>query len=593
MFFQNSRIYIDLSTYRVQLIEKSNLFTDSIYKSHSLPFNAVLDADIIKKLGLPTVDNITTYTVRETGILFFKNRYFNALLETGEIYKNNVELTLYYGNDALSVYDLKLNELPWPVILNLDFNTHAKSMLSQSWPDVSHNWPKVYNRTIQEDADYADFLGFINNYDGDDFVENETETIEEEIFNRNYNVMAPMVYLFEIIRFGYKFEGKRVRGSLFDNEALKKAVYIPNNFLERFQGSVYENFSFSTPTTTQTINNVVYGVYSKTYTPSVKGTYEVNFKLNIPPSYASYFKLDVYQQDALTQTNTMVYSVESNNNRVVINEKVTVNVTSATIGDPIKIDLYLKFTDNSISEMNSFEYSFSDGVLNVFPLSYSLSDFMPDMKFGEYMNLLKNWLNLDIDIQDDIVVIDFVEDKLVDIIPIDHTHLEDPLAKRKSNKNKLYKLSYVSGNPILVSNTGQIFSNVDEKNKDIIEINVDVQDIVVEQNSDVITAVYPDEAPKLLVGFYNGLQNDDNICVESIGGFSLKHQDVYFAFWKKWLNIRTNNLTIKDKFKSHTSEDFSVNDILFKYNNLNIIKQIEMVNINSEYWETQTETETL
>src|SRR5690606_37157666 len=151
----------------------------------------------------------------------------------------------------------------------------------------------------------------------------------------------------------------------------------------------------------------------------------------------------------------------------------------------------------------------------------------PDISFGDFVNHLKNWLNLDISIEDEWVNINFLQETMMDIIPDRHNHLEDPNRVKKSNKNKIYKLTYEDTTSILVSNTGQVFSDIDQKNKEVIEIEMPVKSLLVEQNKNIITGVYPDDRPELLFCLYDGLKAGRNPCVENISGSSLSLQDIY------------------------------------------------------------------
>ena len=387
IYFQSKDYRIDLGSYKITFVEQSNRFNNNIQKSYSLPLNIAFDDIVIEKLGLPDIANITSYLSSDRGVLYMDDRYFSATLILGEISNNSIETTIYYGDETLPVYDINLRDLPWPVIVKRDFNTYAKSMLNKGWPEVSHNWPTVFRKELSGEGDYDAFRGLINNYDGTNFVVNEIVNEEGQNVAKNYNVMCPFPYLLEILRFGYQNEGKKVRGSVFENDKLKKTLYVPDNFIESFKGNTYDQDSFKTPTSNYAQSSVRYGVYEKSYIPIVEGSYKVEVKINLPPAYTKYFKMEIFQEDAVSKVKTYYYNKSSTSgNRVIISDNVTINVDNNNVGDRIYIKMTLRYFTTSIEEYNSFEYKLSGGQLNTFPISYSLSQFLPELTFGDFVN---------------------------------------------------------------------------------------------------------------------------------------------------------------------------------------------------------------
>ena len=186
-----------------------------------------------------------------------------------------------------------------------------------------------------------------------------------------------------------------------------------------------------------------------------------------------------------------------------------------------------------------------------------------------------------------------MEESLLNIIPDRHEHLEDPFKVKNSNKNKIYKLLYEDSDSIMISSDGQIFSDIDQKNKEVIPIEMPIKSLLVEQNNNIITGAYPDERPDLLFCLYDGLKSGRNPCVENITGSSLSLQDIYEEFWKVWIGIRTNNFTFKDTIVSHITEPISLNTFSYRYNELHMIKEIKRTRISQDHWEIDLESETL
>jgi len=582
---------IDLSRFGVSLNEESSLFSDNIYKSYSVPFSIPAEEEIIEMLGLPDLDNITDVDTSVRGKIILPYTYYDAILFLGEIQGGQIECEISYGDAELAVYDRDLKDLPWPVQLVPEFGygIEVNTKIVSTWPRYAYNYPRVYDASIKEKSNYEAFRGFINDHNGITPVFNDVDNSGEEPIYYNYNVLAPFPYLLEILRFGYLQEGKTISGELFDDEIMKQALYIPQNFLEKFKGSEYLAFSFSTP------SEIVagdFGLYERSFTPEKVGTYEVDYKLNIDPVAASYFKFRIYQQDPNVSYNkTILLENNSTNNRVRISDKLKVNVTTENQFHPIVIEIKLNYRAESIEGMNQFEYSFQAGKLNEFPSSFSLSDFVPDMTFGEYVNELKNWLNLDIDIQDSNVEINYTQNSILKKQREDHRHLEIPKPRKTHNSNRFYKLTYANGEQVMYNKNGQVFSELDEKGADVIEIKMDVQPAVVEQNDDIITAVVPDKRSKIDFCLFKSPGLLVNDCAPETAN-ELSQQNNFNRNWSEWLKYRVHSKTFKESFECSVHEQIHINELSFKYNELHVIKKLKKKYQSEKTMKVDLESET-
>lgn len=593
IIFKTDKIELDLSAYGVNLNEESSIFTDSLYKSFSLPFTIEADQDILMKLGLPNLDNISGTESKVKGKLILPDRYYNATLYIGDIVGDSVECDLSFGDEELAVYDLELKDLPWPIILTPDIISYANGVAAKSWPEVPCNFPMIYRPGIAEEKDYEKFQGFMNNYWSGSYKENTTtQDTEGNTIYHNINVLSPHVYLLEILRFIYALEGKTISGPAVDNALLRKTVYIPEKWLEKFRGSEFQTFSFSTPDEVVTENGIEYGIYKRQFTANNEGTYDLKFNINLDPARASSFDLKVYQQDANTSEITTLYTARSTGNRVKLEEELKINIENGMQFDYIKIELKLPYNAESISTSNQFELSFKDGRLNEFPSYFSLSDFMPDMTAAEYVNELKNWLNLDITIGDADVHIDFTQDSILNWPRDPHEHLEIPKPVKKSNSTRFYKLSYANNERIYYNRNGQIYSDLDEEGDDVIEIDMDVQPAVVEQNEGVITAVYPENNSSIDFCVYDGIQNNFPIVSAALTR-EMMLQAVADRHWFIWLRYRVNSKTFKESFECSIYETIALKRLSYKYHELHIIRKLSKKYLSEKRMRVEVESETL
>jgi hypothetical protein len=592
--FYGNGFELDLTLLGITLNEENNMFIDNLIKSYSFPFRLPLLDQTVKNLGFPNIEAVSSSRSSIKGKLLVDNTYYPAKLRTGDIQGEELEVTLYYGDEELPVYGTKLANLPWPInIVTTTYNL-AQKHLTSNWPDVTHNFPMVYKPSLKEKTDYQDFQYFANNYDGSDFEPNVETTFEGETSFLNKNVLMPCPYLLEMVKFGYLSSGRKVRGGLFNDDRLKKMVLIPNKFLEKFRGSTYDYWQFSLPDSTGEINLATTGIYKKTLSPSSPGTYNIKFNINIDPVRAEYFYLRIYRRDTNTQEEKTEYSASSLGNRVNINKEISINILGTLVTEEIIVEMHLMYNTTSIKDLNSFEYSHKEGRLNELDTSYSLAEIMPDITFGEFMDRLKNWLNLDISVNEEFATIDFLDQALDKLPIINNEHLEVKYPRISSNADRTFRLTYADDNELLIDRTGIIYSDLEKDSSDIVEIDMEVRMAVVEENYGRLTAVDPEDESGLTFAFYDGKDIfGRNPSVDNIDGFTGKIEDVHDNFWKKWLFRRTRNKTIKDRFVAHYTEGLKARAKAYKYNQLLLPQKIRMRRISLEHYDVEIESETI
>ncbi|MCT8340478.1 hypothetical protein MG296_10470 [Flavobacteriaceae bacterium TK19130] len=591
IYIQNEKFRIDLSANGVSLTEKNDIFTDSVNKNYSLPFTIEADEEILEKLDLPTLQNIRNINTRISCLLCVPDRQFRAVLYLGDIVKNTIECTLTYGDAELPVYNVALKDLPWPIQLTQNLADLAEQKISQSWPATGYNFPMVYKPSIDGDSGYEYFEGFVNHWKDGAFVENEIDDTGDEDVYLNKNVMVPMPYFLEIIKVGYKAAGIKAVGEIFNHPTIQKLLYIPNEYLELFDGNQYQQFSFSYRTSAILSGGNQFNVYENSFTPQEEGTYNITYKINLPPSLASTFILQFFREDALSGDRELIQEFISYNNRVDLDEKLDIIVEAANVSDPIVTVLKLPYGDVNISEYNNFEIQFSGGQLNVFPNVFTLSDFMPDMTFGEFMAAIKNWWNVEINVEENLAIISFLKDSVFQKPVVDHSHLEIPDPKYSNNNNRLYKLEYANGDKVFYNKDGQIFTDLSDKSVEEQKIEMKAWPAIVEGNRGVVTAVAPEDEDSLSFCLYDGPVNGVPICNPSIAtDFSL--QKVFKNFWENWLNFRVNSYSYKENFECSVFEEISVKARSHKYHESHLLKEVKKKYLSETTMSVDIESET-
>ncbi|TXE18635.1 hypothetical protein ES692_06210 [Psychroserpens burtonensis] len=582
----------DVTNKGITLNEKSNLFSDKQTKSFSFPFSAEINEDIAYKLGLINLDNITDYESKIYGTFQIDNNFYNAYLAIDEIVGDLAQITFYYGDEVLKVFDKELSSLNFPVIIAPSgLAAYAKTQLGLSWPNASHQFVKVLRDDLRSNTNYEYFERFLNNYVYDedatswDFQVNSNETIDGVSVAVNRNIMAPMPYLLEILKVGFAEEGLDLRGEFIDNEMAQKIIYVPKNYMERFSSSQYLNYSFSNYTSQTQNGSQTLNVYQQTHTPNTIGSYAIKIKVNMSNAMAQYFSLKI------TQNTVVHYEAFSQNTQVNIDETVDINILDGSAFYNIVVELRLVQQSNSIAAFNNFVYEYKEANLNLFTDAYTLSEYVPDMKFRELFNTITSWFNLKADYTDNAVYLNFVDNFIDNILFNNKSHLEAPKHKRALNTNNLFVLSYLNDEKVLVNRTGQTYSETDVIDSEIEPIDIDVLPLKVTENYNSITAIYPKDEEDLMFTMYNGTQNGDNVAVNSVNGKTLRLDNIYNSFWSKWLRYRTNSETYKDNFLMHQTDELNLEEGIFKYNKHHLIVSLRKQRISTEHYKVSMTTE--
>tara|TARA_R110002167_G_scaffold364968_1_gene588374 strand:+ start:28551 stop:30314 length:1764 start_codon:yes stop_codon:yes gene_type:complete len=576
LFQTLSGFQLDLTEYGFTFNEESDYFSEETSKSYTLPVNINIDDELATVLGLVDIENISGYTTKVEGCLTIDEVFYDAYISINVVQGTKAELKLFYGKETLSVFDKNLSELPWPVIdTGGSLVTYAKSILDKSYPEVDHNFPMVYRPSIKENANYDEFMLFVNYYGNSQFFTNNLSG--EEVFNRN--VMAPMAYIKSVLKLGFETEGLQLRGEFANDSFFDKVVLVPDNYFEEYSNlAKRQSWQFEYYDSQETVEGTTISIYERSFMPDETGTYSIKYKLNFPAGIASNFDFKI------TYGETNLFKASTNNKPLIIDDVLEINLDGTSPYEEIKVVLRISEQQNTIAALNYFVFDLKGGDVNEFPSEYSLSDFMPDMTFREYFTRIKNWLNLEATYLENAVVLNYMDNTLQKLVYDDHSHLEIPLPKRTLNKNNLFKISYDYGNTVMFDKDGKTYSDADYLDSEITSIDLQVLPVSVSENNGLITGAFPEENSGLVLGIYDGLVSDKPVLRDQISYQDLSLQVVTSLFHKLSLKFRANSEQFNETYYARVHERFDLKHGIFKYNKKQLITSIKKNRISDKWW---------
>lgn len=587
VFYAEDGFALNLTNTKITLVEENPLFFNYFVRNYTWPFTTEVDDETSQKLNFLDLENSYGYKTKYYGKLQIDNTFDEAYLLISNHEGNIIEGAIYYGKSTFALLDKQLSSLPFPVIsTETNLVSHAKTVIAKQYPEVGYNFPMVINEKFKENTKYKKFEGILNQYKRGNFVTNSNQTENGETVAYNRNVVTPFAYLMHVLEVGFASENMIMRGSFVTDKINEKILLFSDKYLEHFYSGLPQGFQFNKASEVWQ-DGVVSANFSKGYNLSQTGSYSLKVFLNIPTSLkVSEFKI--------THKGEVIFSSTAN----TINQTVILNLENSEDVGYLNFSLKLKkFTSNpsngigSIKPFNDFSFSFSNGQLNVFPNNFSLSEVMPDITFGTLLNKIKNWFNLEITFEKNIVNLNYIESKFLELDFIDETAFEIPKPKREFSQNKLYELKTDEATIYIVS-TGITNTKDGYRSEDIIEIDMGISKMQITEFNAVFTATTTDTS-NLQFLLYDGLKNDLPVAVSQVFSRKFTLNEAYGNYWKKWLHYRLNSETFKDKFPANVLDDFNINKGRFKYNKKHLYKTIKKQRLSENVWQLEVESESI
>ncbi|SOS48452.1 conserved hypothetical protein. Putative prophage protein [Tenacibaculum dicentrarchi] len=577
---------LDLTDVNITLIEENPMFFNYFVKRYTWPFSKQLDDKTTAAFGFLDFDNVINYATKFYGTLIIDDVFNEAYLEISQLNNGKMEGSIYYGKETNALFSKKLSKLPFKLISVGKLFVHAKETITKSYPEVGYNFPMIIDTEKKENSNYEQFEGIVNNFEEGSFKTNDSSVVDGEKVINNRNLIVPMPYLMEVLKVGFASENIIMNGSFVSDTANNKILLYTDKILEKFYSGLLSDFKLTVGTEVW-MDNYVKSNYSRTLRVTEVGTYTVNILMVFP------YDIQVLEFK-VTYKDELIYKSSKNN----INKKLLINAEDSEALGSIQFSLKLQkySTDVSvgigdISAYNNISFDLTDGELNTFPNTFSLSQVMPDITFGTFLNKVKNWLNLEITFDKNVVNINYIEQKFLETDLKDESHLEPINVSRVFNKNKLYELKDRL-NTLYISSGGLQDDSQGYKSEDITTIDVGFKKMRRTSLNSVFTATKSKE-DKFAFLLYDGLVDGKPLAVDSVGGRKFTLSENYERNWQKWLQFRLNSETYKDKFPAHILEDFQISAGRFKYNKKHLYKSIKKKRISNNHWQLDIESETM
>lgn len=605
----------DLSNYKFTYVEQNNWITERTKAKYTYPIDLVLTPEEIVALKGLTQLNSTNRNSLINGTFEALGEVHEAVLEIEVFIGNKLQAQILYGLEEFPNFEKELSQLPLEVFdLTESIYNHAANIVTQSWPNVNYNFPKISTERVETDNEQWQFFeGFINNFRNNAFVTNDYD-IENDL-QLNKNIIQPMPYVMHIIKKGFEDAGYTLEGEILnDPEFTKMCEYNLADYYQAFNswsdiltlssnehsyvtpngtGTFLKTFTFTEPGRYKIAGNITYrskfgnGDDHYSFGIKVDETVIYSFFNNVEYQFSEDYmeqtdivdvNFNAFGPFTITlQTTQLVYAIE--NGQFVINPMIAdFSLTQLT-----------KFDENGIPEATLIE-----------PTTINLTKSVPDMKFGDYVNAYLKWKNYGLDVNNNTVTINKIRNSIQqDSRKVNLSNFEIQYPEVKTNQGKSYELKFFEFESegydyksIYINNEGASISPYVKK-EDTEEIIIDAVPLPIESRNGVVTAFdFLEEETKSKVVYYDGLQNGDNT-TQSLD--QLLIPTTYETSYKEWFKFLLLSLSYTWIFEAPFEKlsNLRVKSIIYAYKQYHIIETLRRKVTADNSIEHEIETKTL
>ena len=596
---------LDLSKQKFSIQENNAKISDTQFTKIIFPFSLPVTPEIVNAIG-----DILSHSSKNLDTVIdckleLEGKVHDAQFEILGNEGSYAETQIDYGFDELPNWNKKLSELPLQQFTVPDIHTYAPTVLNKKYPEVNFNFPRIYNKKYDPTTEVWDaFDGFLNDMKPD-MTEMRRNYIDGSGNIFNVNIIHPMPYILYVLKTGFRDAGFDLKGHILtDQDLYYRTIYSGTDYFTSKQQRRYD-IKLSSYDYSDTIYHFLwkYNIYERDISLEKIGKYKIagNIKLWKPKNQIAEYLI-------LLNGEIIWRMYESNiiNNKkydIPINIDFNVNKENSVVKFYCKIShtredikiADLLITSDTLEDINNSELGEDSGFVTN-RNEVNLKNAVPDMSFGDFVNKICNWFNYAmIPIDKTIYMNKLSLEKFFE--PKDFRKYEAKKPKRVNKKNESYLLKF----PELDRKVDNVFYDVKgiklngEEITDTKIIEIDGYALPVympKPNSHNTAVVQTDSTTTLQLVHYDGLNEGTNNAKNPAG---CHVPELFYKNWENWLKRRLECYEYTWKFIIPIEEmaNYSINDYLFCYDNIHLIKTLNKDKVSETTYEVEIITETI
>ena len=597
---------IDISHIAISVQENNSKVSDQQYSKYMFPLVLKQTPEIIKILGDYVSYESNGLENKIPCLLLFENRIHEAFLfiEEGEGY--DLTLQVDFGFEDLPNSEKKLSELPLESFDVADIHTFAKSICEKSWPMTNFNFPRIYTTQYPAtDEVWRDFDGYLNDLKKDG-TEMRRNYIQEDGQIRNVNIIHPCAHPIYLLKAGFMDAGLELAGDILTDTVLQNRwIYSGNDYFStltqrRIGMKVTVQDYFKSYKNKKRYYPV--GEYDKSFTIPKAGNYKLMASIMLETHYSglgtSYIRIylngnqifyDGSGGEKIFNWNAEFYCPENS----VVRIFGTRSYGEGDIENFVTIEMFSK----DIYSNEEIEGEDNGVITNLNKIE--LAKAVPDITFGEFVNVFRNWFNYDVEIINKTVVMNKIGASEVTDVK-DFTDFESPFPPRRRFLNKksfLLRFPELDDgykkDSMFYDVSGPKINGKENSETIIIDIRGYAMPLLLPKPQGYTTAnVLKKGSDLVALVEYAGLQNGQNNAIYTPG---CDFPELFTRDWLKWLRQRINGQEFiwRKKVNIERFSHYRIKNYIRAYNNIHIIKSLTKDKVSDNHYDIEFTTETV
>lgn len=637
--FFSENVVLDLTSQNISVQETNSKLADKLFSKFTFPFEIVLDGEFLRHFGDYTSFESRNLAKEIKGVLFFEGKSHEAKLEILSIEGNILTGQIDFGFEDIPNYDKMLSELPLHQFEVEDIHTYAVEICKKQYPETDFNFPRIHTKKYDPSNKVWDaFEGYYNHTIMENgelkFARNVKPTKENNWNVDNVNIIHPCPHILYLLKAGFKDVGFDLEGDILTDELLSHrwvfsgTEYFSREYLGKETYEIFEGDQIKR----ERKGGVNYFHYSKKILLKDIDSYKFDFKFNMTRFVELESAMMVYNNKQIE-----IFNHNGNKKELIFSEFIHTSSENTeveikfitSLGDPFRSNNYstnrigpdrgggngsggggngggttpvkrLTLVIKSKKSKETTTDKDDDEIKVVENKNHiDLTRAVPNMTFGEFLGVVKNWFNYDFTIVDQKVIMNKIVGQIPDE-PKDFQNYEIPHPKRTFLSNKVFYLKFQDLDngekldAVLYDSKGlKINGTPPKENVNTIEINGYPMPVAKYKEHHTPTAwVKRDTDNTLALVYYDGLVDGINNAQNPAG---VAFPEVFHSHWEIWLKQRVVSEEYQWKFYANAElfSGYSVKDYIYCYHNHHIIKNINKDKVGDNTYEIEITTETI
>lgn len=406
IILQTDSFKIDLTPLNVKFSEENSFFQKDLIKRYSFPFGIPKERNFIPFFHFLSSHNSQNSSNYIKGTLFLNDKFYDAELVILAI-QDKINVVLYYDFLTVDGFTTPLKDMNWgTVTAGDDMFAFADQTILQNYPATKINFPKIYAPELHANYGFGTLYQKGINYKKDDDPFSEIWKVlpysptsppiskqsyqKELIDSYQMNEMRPFLYLKEVLFKIADFLGFTITGDFVNNPNIEKCllyhennIFFTNNGTNEVDVNLVES-GFSSGSYREFIDDTL--TFDREGTMYIK----LNFKgSGATPSKTFNVELQFPSFNFAAYSNQFV--VDGNGDVEGIIEAVF-NVPKSLVGTTFK--LVAGYSSAIIPNFDETKIEITGTNRPLYNTNIELKDLLPDMAISEFLNSIKNGLNL-------------------------------------------------------------------------------------------------------------------------------------------------------------------------------------------------------